>query len=535
MMIDTIVLRIHNLHLYPEMIKLLRKEGEGQSYYDVENPHDKEVVDRETGEITKDQYLQIREITYEDTGKHFSLYKNKVLTSSHYYLAYSVRADRDFVEFNFSIPKYLFGTNILQFVTHKFDKPDDVTMEELNSMEYNMSNTYPKLMQFMEDFKTQMLPGIVINDADVEINRLDICYNQIFESEKDAKQYLEYQKRIKKKYLKEVSKNQIDWGTSIFLQTERYAAKIYHKGSEYTKKDHKHHAQMNEKLGRDHFPIEKKYDKEGNLIEEGFQSFADRILRYEITFKNPFISHLFKKHIFCHNCIELARLKEDHEKVKSVQRKISYYENKKEITEEDQSQIEYWNKKLREVPAFQKRNSRLYESIMNKRNSFRLRITQEDMDANELLAWCDKDDSGRPLPPKVARFSEKLLYEMFEVFKEFMKEFEIKTLDRFSDTQQRVIQYNQKVDDWNKQCIDGIDKKKSKINATYINSILLLMEQYSFDELVKNKIISRRTKYNYIKALEKIGIDKNHVASDSVEIIKSENFVDYHQLVGIAV
>ncbi len=59
----------------------------------------------------------------------------------------------------------------------------------------------------------------------------------------------------------------------------------------------------------------------------------------------------------------------------------------------------------------------------------------------------------------------------------------------------------------------------------------MLLQTHSFDELIQIKIISARTKYNYIKGLYKIGLSKNHLAVDSVEIEKSEDFGMYHNII----
>lgn len=105
-MIDSIVLRFNNLHEYPLILERLRKGGQGINYFDRENPHKADQVDKETGEIIdKDSFLRLTEIEYSEIGKVWTLYTNKVLTSSHYYLSYRIDMKRNFLEFNFSIPK----------------------------------------------------------------------------------------------------------------------------------------------------------------------------------------------------------------------------------------------------------------------------------------------------------------------------------------------------------------------------------------------------------------------------------------------
>ncbi|MFO7852067.1 MAG: hypothetical protein R6X28_06360 [Bacteroidales bacterium] len=94
-MIDTIVLRIHNISQYPGIVDRLMDLNEGQKSYDISNAHEKR------------RFVQLKQVEYGDTGKLFTFYRNKVLISSHYYLGYYVNLGKDYVEFNFSIPKYL--------------------------------------------------------------------------------------------------------------------------------------------------------------------------------------------------------------------------------------------------------------------------------------------------------------------------------------------------------------------------------------------------------------------------------------------
>ncbi|MBK3518242.1 phage/plasmid replication domain-containing protein [Carboxylicivirga marina] len=522
-MIDTIVLRIKNIHQYPKVIESLRKEGEGNSTTILDSPHDKEAVDYETGEISNDRFLQVKQMHYSDTGNTFSIYRNKTLTSSHYYLAYSIRVDRDFVEMNFSIPKYVYGTNIMQFVPHKHEE-HNYNNDDLDSLEFNVEKTYERLMAFIDSFINDWFKGIEIANEDIEIARLDICYNQYFKSEEDSLKYLDYQKRIKKKYLKRTTKNKVDWGTSIFISNGRYAAKIYHKGSEYksSKGERKHHLAMNKKLGKEHFEVESKY-KDGIMIREGLEDTANRILRYEITFKNSYISYLYKKNLFAKDCPRWNQAQKDFKEVDKVVKKI----NERRLKGESIYQLET---ELRRLSPEKRVHHKIYGKILNRSNSFRLAISERDRQDNESLELCLKDDKGNFNLPKDALFSKEVLDEMFKVFLNFKEEFRISSMDKFTDTTKRIIAYNKDVEKYNKNLPKGDKERKSRISETYINSILMLMQTHSFDELVQHKIISARTKYNYINALCKIGLNKNHLAVDSVEIEKSEEFTEYHRL-----
>ncbi len=132
--------------------------------------------------------------------------------------------------------------------------------------------------------------------------------------------------------------------------------------------------------------------------------------------------------------------------------------------------------------------------------------------------------------PTNALFSKELLDELFKVFLDFKKQFEINSLDKFTDTNKRVINYNKWVEQYNANLPKGSKERENNINLNHINKVLMLMQHHTFDEMVQLGIIAKRTKYNYIENLKKIGLTPKHLAIDTVEIEKSEEFTEYHQL-----
>lgn len=530
-MIDSIVLCIHSLHEYPEIIKRLRKTGEGTSYFERENPHKEDLVDPETGEIVdKDSYLRLSEIEFSDNGKVWTLYRNKVKTKSHYYLGYRVDMKRDLVEFNFSIPKYLYGTNLKQFIPHSNEKFHNFPVDLLYTMEFHQSNTFDWLMLFIDKFILEWFEGIEIDKKDIEINRIDIAYNQIFNSKEDALQYLEFQKRIKKSYIRENSNYKADWSTSIFLSTERYGAKIYHKGSEYKSKtgERSHHLKVNREQKETIFPVYDETDKDENVLKEGLQSFADRILRYEITFRKSYMSYLFKKYLFAKNCPFLKALHKEYKEAKKVkqkcERELEKAANGKLLT--DRQKQAYMTAFIN-LPEEKKDAYHQYEAILNKRNSFRLEISEEDQKGNSNIENIYFKAKYNPVIPLNALFSRELLHEMFKIFLGFMEEFELKKLDKYEDNIQKVILYNREVERIN-STIEDPKQHKKRINETLANQILFYLQYHTLDEMVQLKLISRRTKYNYLKLLERLEISKNTVISNEMDF-KSKMDFSYYQ------
>ena len=118
---------------------------------------------------------------------------------------------------------------------------------------------------------------------------------------------------------------------------------------------------------------------------------------------------------------------------------------------------------------------------------------------------------------------------MFKIFLKFMNEFEIKKLDKFEDTTQKVIQYNRQIEKHN-ESIEDPDQRKTRINKTLANQILFNIQYHSLDEMARLRWISRRTKYNYLKVLEKIGIGKNTISDSEFGLVYEKNFAFYYHL-----
>ena len=533
-MLDSIGLRIHNLRKNQWLVDMLESSKSADRVYNHQNPFNLK-VDPETGEIfydTQSKYLKLQSIRYGESKKELVFFKDKKLTSSHYYLGYQVRLDRDYIEFNYSIPKYLYGTNITQFVPHVYEIKNIFNRTNLEDMKFIQSIMYDRLIAFLKCFLKDRFPfsnnfgGIDLND--VEINRLDICFNQYFDSKKDALKYLEYQKRIKKKYLRETSKNKTDWGTSIFLNTDRYAAKIYHKGTEYISSNGEmnHHKKMNKMFKRALFQIDDIVDSKGRVIKEGLKTHADRILRYEISFRNAMMSHLYRKYVFAKHCVLRKQLEKSYIRVRKIKKRCDRLAEKGVLDP---------NKELRTLTKEEMTESTIYEKILYKKVSFRLAVGENTSNDNSSLVNLKYTSKGDVSLPLEALFSKAVLNEMFKVFNDFIEQFKIDVKEKFTDVDKRAMDYNQNVELYNTQIAEYIgEEKRAKINMNKIYSILAHLEYHTLDELVKMKIISRSGKYDIKKRLAKLGITPNQLAVDTMEVKTSFKFDRYidHQLNG---
>ena len=117
---------------------------------------------------------------------------------------------------------------------------------------------------------------------DFEINRIDLCYNQFFNSKEDSLNYLDEQKKLLCKYARSSKNNYRSYDTSLLYITRRYSFKIYHKGTEFKKNDYP-------KIANNGNPL--------NIPLQYFLDESDKILRYEMTFRrsqmNYLVNHYF--------------------------------------------------------------------------------------------------------------------------------------------------------------------------------------------------------------------------------------------------
>lgn len=258
-MIDTVVLRIHNLKEYTKTYSMFY----GATKKSVTTAY----VDTSTGEVVETE-LQLATL-FADSGRVLPLIQRSTfnISSSHYSVSYSINMVRDYIEFNFSVPKYLYTTNLFQFI---------------NTVDERASYTWQMINRFILHFVRLNIPDSILL-SDLEINRIDLCYNQYFNCKEDALEYLEFQKDIMLRYARSDTNTfrPASYRTSWQYVTDRYSFKCYHKGTEFHKNDLK---ELMKKGGNP-----RGYDLP-YLCRE-----SDRILRYEMTIRNSYMNYLWRQ------------------------------------------------------------------------------------------------------------------------------------------------------------------------------------------------------------------------------------------------
>ncbi|MFB2120056.1 phage/plasmid replication protein [Parapedobacter sp. 2B3] len=276
-MIDTVHFRIKNLNKYNAIVNQLSTTSK-KGHTEIE-------VSRSMAE-TKEA-SGIRSVLFHDYDNIMPITRRSdiFIPSSHYSVSYSVNYHRDFIDFNLSLPKYQFGTNILQAI---------------NYYDTDFKATYYVVINFFDDFFKKVL--IHTPDfQDVEVRRIDLCYNQFFVDKAQALSYLDKQKGLAAKYARSSKNNYRSYDTSLMYVTGRYSFKIYHKGTEFEKHDKRQIYKAGNPKGYD---------------VDNLQYQADRILRYEMTFRNTMLNYIFKQDIVKKNephdfntLAKMARLK----------------------------------------------------------------------------------------------------------------------------------------------------------------------------------------------------------------------------------
>ena len=593
-MIDTIEIAIINIHKYPFLVEMLNESAKGQG---------KTITHFNLNLTDEQDFIMCRDIgqknpkmtQHEDhnSSKSNQIYSNHIhQPSSHYDLAYQINVAKNCILFNFSIPKFLFGTNICQFVKHPNETYGVFARSEQENFETVMSRTYDRLMHFVNTFvKTftnvitsvggNKVKTLQVEPIDVEIRRLDMCFNQYFKSKKDAFEYLMTQKRIKKKYIRESSNNKTDWRSSIFLKTDYYVAKIYHKGDEYRSKK----GDLS-----DHKRINKKYAEKG--LNAPFdipflQAEADRILRYEISFKRAYMSRLFKQNIFRVNCPEHQKMKEiekEHKRLKDKNKRAweKYYKiedetglSRKNISynttnanecavlgayaevKKTADKLKKYNAQTTTIQSalidgldelehgtIEEHNfnyaqiSKIYNNMLAQTNEFCLNVWDyyKEYSAYTIDLNIKKDDKVFLWKP--IHFSPELFGEMAKVFKDFIEQFTLSEKVTSIELRKKMVAYNNEfrfsrtAKSMNR--IRDIDKKmKGKpLSKQMMNSlvrIVALLDSYSIDEMVKLKIISKASKYRILENFRKLGFD--HRALTTVNILTQISFTDYYDTI----
>lgn len=491
-MLDTIHLTLHDLDTHKGIFDfLVSNENSNQRHIKEVDLADYENVRN----ISRTKTFEF--LTFADTGE-TRLLKDisfKRIPSSHYKLYHTIDILKDTITFNFSIPKYLFGNNIAQFIPSPFSKSAHYHNTDLESQSKFL---YSRLSKFIKSFFTEQFVDLYVDYSKVQVSRLDLCFNQIFQCKKDALTYLEMQKKIPKKNIRENSATRSDYKTSISYKNDSYTYKIYHKGSEYRspKGDKKKHIKINSDLKKAVFDI------------EYFEQLADRMLRYEIEFHNVSLSKIYNHKYFRKNSKIHKQQYAEYRRLDNEKRKyFRYLKNPNKTV------------KVEPLPRQAEKFRKRYERALGRRHQLFLKVSNH-ISIHERIytdnSLCDRFKEGS--------FNSCIVENCFKIFYKFLKDYQINEMPPMNKIISTIDNNNLTVTNRRKQFshLDSYLSKEERNSITsktiYKSSMitgLKLLEHYTLDEIKSMGLMERSTFYRFKSKLKKIGVTDNTVSGYS--------------------
>lgn len=477
-MIDTIVLRVHDLRRHSDLVSFVNTNFNGTTKNTAYLTEEEAGVIRNSPAIDGKTYIDY--FWNSNSGTHLVRFKSqeKMNCSGHYYFHVIENIDKDYLEFNFSIPKYYFGTNVLMYVPHFWNK--DFNYYYHSTLHQNLKEAYGRLISFIQFFfKKEFIYENMVDFSLVEVNRIDLCFNQVFDDKRSALEYLEYQKKLRKKNIRENSNSYRGYETSFMYASKRYSVKVYHKGTEYAKHDRKENERINKEKNFDYFNI------------DALQAFADRMLRYEVTFRDTMLSYLFNHGVFRKKCpihkkryeifkkVESVKLKNDRTAVKTASKFMFESARKDFIENTPYIQIDKGDEDIHKKMS----------KLLNRKRQFLLKTNDriEEYNTNTIRAYFE---------PR-AHFSKQLFNECSKFFLSFIKEFQIKEKPSEAVVSNLIDNYN--------------ESNYHRLPKNEMMKFYIMLQNFTFEEILKKGIYSRATFYRHKSRFAKIGVTQNNI------------------------
>ncbi|GAB5563362.1 MAG: hypothetical protein Wins2KO_04250 [Winogradskyella sp.] len=403
-------------------------------------------------------------------------------------VVFSINEDANYIDFNISIPKYLYGHSLAEFIP-QISSELYFKYNDLMSIKRQRKLLFPRLNAFIDVFLNDLAHMFHLdtlpNRNYIELRRLDLCYNQYFDHKNDSLLYLENQKKLLKKKATFGNAKIDSYNTSLTYFTSKGAYfKIYHKGSEYAKSngDLKKHTRINmdyveaylnnNNAQRNHI---KETIKDRRLINQLFERIAsekelkiddkfkpelnrqgkilkkinpfdtvflkkemDKVLRYEISLRGDFFSYQYKTKLFRKDCRTWKKYVDIYKQINSKENSVDL-KKRLNISKKDRSIA-------KEVDAFFKRSISFV--LSDNRPLHQSQITTDDsyFDDNvffiPLYEYRYTNLSEKDLAP----FTDDFLQICIDRFFEIVKGFQVKSIETFDDVRKKIDDYNEQVE-----------------------------------------------------------------------------------------
>lgn len=452
-MIDSVVIQINDLRKYSKLVDFVYKEH-------VEGKEKRRKVLEGSYDPRRENTIYMYHLNHADGYTKRQGY-SFFLKSFHYNVAGYINDDRDLIEFNFSLPKYIFGTNVHQLVPHYYD----LYKEEYQSKPFYELAQY-HFMHFKSAFNwflEKEFIDIYIDKNDVRIKQIDYCFNMMFNSPYDIKEYFVYLRKVRKKYFRDTTKVATNYFNGIHYPSGTHTLKIYHKGPEFR---HSHKGAG----GSNYNKVKKRQGKEA---ADKLSNIADNMLRFEVSFKPEYLSDVYLRHLapsFVKEC-----------RKKHVKNTAHGYLNLNDII------IPYVD-----LPRVEKEKIQIGKFLDSRKVRVMLRSDEADNFKMDRFNY-------REYP-----FETSFTFSMFE---HLLKKFH-QILDQYyvgsyvgTDTIVRRV-FDQRLE---KALKVNKFKPKDRITESMVKKLHGLLREYSWDEIKDLRAVSDRTFYKYKKFFKEQG------------------------------
>ena len=487
-MVDTVHFRIHDLYANKELVGFLNQPGKGQER--------RVKVMEGTFDPMKEIFMKRIYIDY-TAGNSYPEHYKAFIQSHNYEIHYEINYNRDFIEIALSLPKYWFGNNLCQLVDHWFD--DNFLKFKLNPWWQCTPWGYDRFRTVFNHF----LDGCLVHPIKkefIEILRIDICYNLVLRNEADTRFYMSEIESIKRKRWAKTQSGLASFKAGadtngIYYSSRDFTFKIYHKGDEFKK--------------HDYHKIKKRFGEE---VAKRIWEHANCVLRYEMEFRPGMMSQLFVSDLKNHNW--------------NLYRACAawrYYDKMGYVKLSDGSKasVDGWTNKAA-VSDSTKQPLKKLGPELRKRLSVGKYLLSKDI---RFFAGGNLSDSLRSetklndivftngKPTGGYGFKEVFEYSVFDLcvkkFKEYFDHFQISHIDNL-DKIDAALKKNEERSVLEKFLIDkkvyGNLRYHDKLSEGRIKQIILLLKQYSWDEIKSKELFGKSTFYRYKKFFDNCGI-----------------------------
>lgn len=512
-MVDSIVFRIHDLLTHERLVAYLHKMDRGMS-------KTRKVLEEEEFDPVKASRM-VNYFKDHAKGNSFPEWYKGFLSSGHYDIVYRINYAGDFIEFNFSLPKYEFGNNLLQLVDH-FNDPH---INEFRWKKWWECRTYAwkRFVEVFNRFIDVELGGSkqyssdfspvsdgMVDKSKVQLMRLDLCFNMVFNTEQDAMFYLEELKRIRRKNY-DYEKAQTTFGTSLYLASKSFTWKIYHKASEFKK--HKDGQKS------DYSRIKARFGKEQ---ADAIHQLARTVLRYEIELRPSYLTDRIltdlqndPKTYETYRAVNFSRAYGTHGCISEdgVRYNLDGLTNKGETG------------KFLKMDSRQRLLLSVGDFLKKKEMKFYLRANKDYSIRNLSV------DEIKSSYNHIEQFNFDVFSIMVDKFKEEFLKFQISNFNQIQALNEsiRLRKRNEIANRVRVLSNDALGGRPEGVSMGMVRTLTTLLRDYSWDEIKERGFLSRSSFYRYRKLFAKFGLTGRSV--DNMDFHVDFSYKNYYNLI----